>query len=91
MPKPKSLADIYSLTPEQVRRIVEALPDMDLNGSDNDIGTFLLLLRAFTYASSDERQDMLVAAEEVLLPYLGAIGRALDALIEGRRKALQKP
>lgn len=88
---PKTIADKHSLTHEQVRAIVTDLPKMDFYGSDNDLGTFLVLLHAFTYTeSATERESMLVAAEEVLMPHSTAAGRALDAVIEGRRKAIQK-
>lgn len=87
----KAIADKHSLTREQVQSIVNDLPEMDFYGSDNDLGTFLVLLHAFTYTeSATERENMLCAAETVLMPHSTATGRALDALIEGRRKALQK-
>ncbi len=88
---PKPIADKYSLTREQVQAIINELPEMDFYGSDNDLGTFLVLLHAFTYTeSASERENMLIAAETVLMPHSTVAGLALDALIEERRKAIQK-
>lgn len=85
---PKTITDQYALSREDVRAIVDELPDMDLRGNDNDLGTFLLLLRAFTYADNTEREEMLGAAEEVLLPYSPSVNKALDALIQKQHQAI---
>ena len=58
----RSQLDSSDLTYEQAYAIAAGLDRFDLSGaSDQDIGLFLALLRAFTY--SDNRESLLCAVE----------------------------
>jgi hypothetical protein len=88
MPKSNTLPN-YDLTYEQAHAIASGLDRCDLSGaSDQDIGLFLALLRAFTY--SDNRETLLCAVEAALLPMVQCAGAALDELVRRQTKAVRE-
>lgn len=83
----------YQLTDEQVREVAQEFADDLMQDSDTDrkASAFFTLLRSFTYATdSTVRQNMLVAAEEVLMPHIGACHDALDAITIKAHQAIIK-
>jgi len=55
---------------------------------EQTIADFLLLFRAVTY--SDDREDVLIAIENAVMPYLRKTNDAHDELIAGRLQAVKK-
>jgi hypothetical protein len=87
MPKSNPLPN-HDLTYEQAHAIAADLDRYDLSGgSDQDVGLFLALLRAFTY--SDNRETLLCAVEAALLPMVQCAGAALDDLIKRQMAAVR--
>jgi hypothetical protein len=84
----RSSVDDYSITYEQARLIASGLHTMDLGGNETDVGTVLVLLQALAY--SDNREDLLIACEEALMPWTAVVGEALDGLVDRQRKAIRQ-
>jgi hypothetical protein len=75
--------DSYKLTDEQIKRAVQTFEFDFLSDSsaDTKAGVFLALLRSFTYTTDDtERENMLLAAESVLMPLTKACEKAINRL-----------
>jgi hypothetical protein len=90
MAKTKSSATNYPLTSAQVKTLTEVIQNGDLNTRDEDIGAFLLLLRAFTYGDDTARENMLCEVEAVLMPVTHCAGDAVDGLVQRSLQAAQK-
>jgi hypothetical protein len=81
----------YQLSDEQIRRIMRTFEHDLLRDSDTDslAGVLLVLLRSFTYTDDNsQRENMLVIAEETLMPYTGAAQDAINQLSIKTHKAL---
>jgi hypothetical protein len=80
---PTSSYDSYKLTDEQIKRAVLTF-EFDLlsdDSADTKAGAFLALLRSFTYTTDDtERENMLLAAESILMPLTKACENAMTRL-----------
>jgi hypothetical protein len=64
----------------------ELLEDSD---TDTKAGMLLTLLRSFTYTTDNStRENMLVIAEETLMPFTGAAQNAINRLTIKTHKAL---
>jgi hypothetical protein len=81
-----------ALTPEQVSRALQVFADdlcNDQRNGDEKAAHLLAVLRAFTYTNDpDEREYMLIAAEESLSPYIKAVSKALDELASRAHQSL---
>jgi hypothetical protein len=81
----------YPLNQEQIKRALRPF-EFDLledSGTDEKAGCLLALLRSFTYTTdSAQRENMLVAAEVALMPYVGATSDALRRLSIQAHKSL---
>ena len=80
----------YTLTKRQVQTLVEAIAWDNLFEEEESLSAFLLLLRAFTYADSTERENMLCDAETFLLPFIGGVDEITDGLVQRSYEALRK-
>lgn len=73
----------YQLTDEQVRAAAQEFAGdfAEDSNTDRKASIFFTLLRSFTYTQDDTaRENMLIAAEEVLMPHIGACHDAIAAL-----------
>jgi hypothetical protein len=72
----------YPLTMEQVQAALGVFQwELMEETIDEKAGALLAVLRCFTYTTDDStRENMLVAAEAALLPFIGAVHKAVDAL-----------
>jgi hypothetical protein len=81
----------YQLTDEQVRQAIQVFDNDFFNDTDDIKASMLLaLLRSFTYAEDSVRENMLVTAEETLMPFTSAAHDALDRLAIKAHKTLIK-
>jgi hypothetical protein len=81
----------YQLTDEQIKRALQAFQWelMEDSIEDNLAGILLALLRSFTYTTDPtQRENMLLAGEEALMPYIGAVSDAITRLSIKAHKAL---
>jgi hypothetical protein len=73
----------YPLTEAQIKRAL-AVFDFDLledSGTDEKAGNLLAVLRSFAYTTDNtEREEMLRAAEEALIPFIGVVSDAVTEL-----------
>ena len=74
----------YSLATERVRALAEGLL---WQSDEQTIADFLLLFRAVTY--SDDREAVLTAIENGVMPFLRKTNDVLDELIAGRLQAVK--
>jgi hypothetical protein len=72
------------LTPKEAAALADSWANSWLN-DDESIGDFLLLLRSVAYAADlNEREGILFAVENAVLPFSPQINRATDRLISQR-------
>jgi hypothetical protein len=90
MAKINKSATLYPLTSAQVKTLTEVIQNGDLNTNDENIGAFLLLLRAFTYGDDTARENMLCEVEAVIMPLTNCAGEAVDGLVQRSLQAAQK-
>jgi hypothetical protein len=72
----------YQLTDEQVRQAIKAFEWDFLEDTDDEkTGIFLALLRSFAFTDDNtRREEMLLAAESVMMPVTNACENALTQL-----------
>ena len=82
--------DSYQLTDEQVRQAVQVFEFDFLEDSDDDkASVFLALLHSFAFTTDNtRREEMLRAAESVLMPLTKACESALTLLAINAHKRL---
>jgi hypothetical protein len=79
------------LTREQAAAIVDAWTRTGFLEGDDEIGGFLLLLRTLAYETdATQRENVLIAVEEKLLPMSLAVGRAIDGVVARRAEEIAK-
>ncbi len=90
MAKRKTQAAPQVLTREQAAIMVDGWV-IALLDNDQAIGDFLLLIRSLAYnTDATAREEILGGIENVLMPYMRSVGRAVDDLVEQRRACWQK-
>jgi hypothetical protein len=73
------------LTPEEAAAMVRSQWAANPLYDDASIGDFLLLLRSICYTKElDEREEIMNAIENVLLPYLPGIDATLNTIMRER-------
>jgi hypothetical protein len=71
----------YQLTDEQVKAALSVFQFDMLEADDERAAMLLAVLRSFTYTTENsDRENMLLAAEAVLIPQIGAAYKAVDQL-----------
>ena len=86
-PEPERESDRYPLTFEQARDLTSGVMSGNL-ANQEALGDFLLLARSFVY--SDNREDLLRAAEGAVMPYTVAASKELDDLVRSRLEAAKE-
>lgn len=83
----------YQLTDEQIKRALLGFSSELLEDSDTDTlaSNLLCVPRCFTYTTDNStRENMLLAAEESLMPYIGGVHKAITRLTIKAHKQLVK-